>query len=256
MEQFLRTELLIGKDNLKKLQNAKVTVIGLGAVGSFAVEALARAGVGNFLLIDSDKIQATNINRQLYALHSTLNKAKTDAAKERVLDINPNCKVETVRIFVNSDNLDEVFKEKPDLVIDAIDSFSPKVRLLEYCVKNNLPVISSMGAALKTDPSAIKAADLFKTHHCRLAERLRGELRKCGIRSGIMCVFSEQPAQMKPVYPENLPEGTEEFEKNSTKILGSLPTITGIFGLNIANLAIQKIIDSSALPSQIFKQLK
>ena len=242
MEQFLRTELLIGKDNLKKLHNAKVTVIGLGAVGSFAVEALARAGVGNFLLIDSDKIQITNINRQLYALHSTLNKAKAEAAKERVLDINPNCKVNTMQIFVNSDNLDEVFKSKPDLVIDAIDSFSPKVRLLEYCVKNTLPVISSMGAALKTDPSAVKTADLFETHHCRLAERLRGELRKCGISKGIPCVFSEQPAQMKPLYPENLPEGTEEFEKNSTKILGSLPTITGIFGLNIANLAIQSII--------------
>ena len=239
MEQFLRTELLLGKDNLKKLRAAKVTVIGLGAVGSFAVEALTRAGIGSFLLIDSDKIQITNINRQLYALHSTLNMAKTDIAKNRILDINPDCKVDTMQIFVNSDNLDTVFKDKPDLVIDAIDSFSPKVRLLEYCVKNDLPVISSMGAALKTDPSAIKTADLFETHHCRLAERLRGELRKCGIRSGITCVFSEQPAQMKPTYPENLPEGTEEFEKNSIKILGSLPTITGIFGLNIAHLAIK-----------------
>lgn len=241
MEQFLRTELLIGKENLQKLQKAKVAVMGLGAVGSFAVEALARSGVGNFLLIDSDKIQITNINRQLYALHSTLNKAKTDAAKERVLDINPKCKVETKQVFVNSDNLNEIFAAKVDLVIDAIDSFSPKVRLLEYCVKNNIPVISSMGAALKTDPSAIKTADLFETHHCRLAERLRGELRKCGINSGIMCVFSEQPAQMKPLYPENLPEGTEEFERSSSKILGSLPVITGIFGLNMANLAIEKL---------------
>lgn len=242
MEQFLRTELLIGKDNLQKLQNARVTVIGLGAVGSFAVEALARAGIGSFLLIDSDKIQITNINRQLYALHSTVNMPKTEVAGKRVLDINPLCKVETMRVFVNSDNLNEVFKNKPDLVVDAIDSFSPKVRLLEYCVKNNITVISSMGAALKTDPSAIKAADLFETHHCKLAERLRGELRKCGIKSGIQCVFSEQPPQMKPLYPENLPSGTEEFEKNSTKILGSLPTITGIFGLNIANLAIEHII--------------
>ncbi|MDR1195488.1 MAG: tRNA threonylcarbamoyladenosine dehydratase [Endomicrobium sp.] len=244
MEQFLRTQLLIGQDNLQKLQRAKVTVIGLGAVGSYTVEALARCGIGNFLLVDSDKIQITNLNRQLYALHSTLGKDKTDIAKARVSDINPKCKIETMRVFVNSDNLEEVFKNKPDLVVDAIDSFSPKVRLLEYCVKNNLPIISSMGAALKTNPAAIKTADLFETHHCRLAERLRGELRKCGIKSGITCVFSEQPPQMKPLYPENLPEGSEQFEKNSTKILGSLPTITGIFGLNMAHLAICKLLNN------------
>ncbi len=241
MEQFLRTELLLGKDKVEKLQNAKITVVGLGAVGSFAVEALARSGVGSFLLIDNDKIQVTNINRQLYALHSTLGKMKTDAAKERVLDINPKCKVETMPVFVNSCNFDEIFSKKPDLVIDAIDSFSPKTRLLEYCIKNSIPVISSMGAALKTDPLSIRTADLFETHHCRLAERLRGELRKCGINKGIMCVFSEQEAQMKPLYPENLPGGSEKFEKSSSKILGSLNAITGIFGLMIANLAIEKI---------------
>ncbi|MCL2334441.1 MAG: tRNA threonylcarbamoyladenosine dehydratase [Endomicrobia bacterium] len=241
MEEFLRTELLLGKDKMSKLQNARVAVIGLGAVGSFALEALARSGIGSFLLADSDKIQITNINRQLFTLHSTLGRLKTDVAKERILDINPKCRVETMPVFVNSDNLSEVFAAKPDMVIDAIDSFSPKVRLLEYCVKNNIPVISSMGAALKTDPSAIKTSDLFETHHCRLAERLRGELRKCGINNGIMCVFSEQSAQGKPVYPENLPEGTEQFEKNSVKILGSLNTITGIFGLTLANLAIIKL---------------
>ena len=242
MEQFLRTELLIGKENLQKLQKAKITVIGLGAVGSFATEVLARSGAGRFLLVDSDKIQITNINRQLYALHSTLGKQKAEVAKERILDINPHCETETMNIFVNSENFDEIFRDKPNLVIDAIDSFSPKVRLLDYCVKNNIPVISSMGAALKTDPSAIKTADLFETHHCKLAERLRGELRKCGISEGIPCVFSEQPPQMKPIYPENLPEGTEEFEKTSVKILGSLPTITGIFGLTLADLAIKHII--------------
>ena len=239
MEQFLRTELLLGKENIQKLHNAKITVIGLGAVGSFAVEALARSGIGEFLLVDSDKIQTTNINRQLFALHSTLNRLKTDIAKERILDINPFCKVDTMPVFVNSDNLDSVMKNKPDLVIDAIDSFSPKVRLLEYCVKNSIPVISSMGAALKTDPSAIKIADLFETHHCKLAERLRGELRKCGINKGIMCVFSQQSPQMQALYPEDLPNGSETFERPTSKILGSLNTITGIFGLTIADCAIK-----------------
>lgn len=247
MEQFLRTRLLIGEENILKLQKASVTVIGLGAVGSFATEALARSGVGSFTLIDSDTIQITNINRQLYALHSTLGKPKTEIAASRISDINPNCKIKTLKIFVNSDNLDMIFKDKPDIVIDAIDSFSPKVRLLEYCVKNNIKVISSMGAALKTDPSAIKTADLFETHHCRLAERLRGELRKCGIQKGIKCVFSSQSAKMKPVYPENLPKGTEIFEKNSVKILGSIPMITGIFGLNIAHLAILELLNKEVL---------
>lgn len=243
MEQFLRTELLLGKDNLTKLTKANVMIIGLGAVGSFAVEALVRSGIGSVILIDSDKVQITNINRQLFALHSTIGQLKTDIAKKRILDINPLCKVKTMPIFVNSDNLDEVFKDIPDIVIDAIDSFSPKVRLLEYCVKHSIPVVSSMGAALKTDPSSIKIADLFETHHCKLAERLRGELRKCGINSGIKCVFSEQPPQMKPLYPENLPEGSEKFDRKSAKILGSLNTITGIFGLNLANIVIEEIIN-------------
>ena len=241
MEQFLRTELLLGKESIKKLQKSKVAVIGLGAVGSFAVEALARSGVGSFILVDSDKVQITNINRQLFALRSTLGKLKTEAAKDRVFDINPECKVRTLPVFVNGDNLDEVFSDKPDIVIDAIDSFSPKVRLLEYCVKNSLPVISSMGAALKTDPSKIKTADLFETSFCKLAERLRGELRKCGIKSGIMCVFSEQPPQMKPLYPEDIPENIETFDRKTSKILGSLNTITGIFGLRIAHLAITEL---------------
>lgn len=247
MEQFLRTELLMGKDNLKKLQRASVTVIGLGAVGSFAAEALARSGIGCFTLIDGDKIQITNINRQLYALHSTIGKLKTEAARERILDISPGCKVETLSVFVNSHNLNEIFEKKPDLVIDAIDSFSPKASLLEYCVKNNINVISSMGAALKTDPSAVEICDLFETHHCGLAQRLRKELRKCAVTGGIKCVFSRQPAEMKPLYPENLPEGTEIFEKNSVKIYGSLVTITGIFGLNLAHLALTELLNKKEL---------
>ncbi|MDR1695901.1 MAG: tRNA threonylcarbamoyladenosine dehydratase [Endomicrobium sp.] len=241
MEQFLRTKLLFGEEKLKKLQKSKVAVIGLGAVGSFAAEALARSGVGRFLLIDSDTVQATNLNRQLFALHSTLGKLKTEAAKERLSDINPGCKIETMHIFADSDNLEKIFESKPDIAVDAIDSFGSKAALLEYCVKNSIPVVSSMGAALKTDPSKIQTADLFETHYCRLAERLRGELKKRGIDRGIPCVFSMQPPQAKPVYPENLPEGTEKFERNSTKILGSYNVITGIFGLLLADLAIKKL---------------
>ncbi|MCL2485061.1 MAG: tRNA threonylcarbamoyladenosine dehydratase [Endomicrobia bacterium] len=250
MEQFLRTQLLFGEEKLNKLQQSRVAVIGLGAVGSFAAEALARSGIGEFLLIDSDTVQITNLNRQLFALHSTLGKLKTETAKERILDINPKCKIETMPVFVNSENIEKVLSgqgdggidRSPDIVIDAIDSFSPKVALLEYCFKNSIPVVSSMGAALKTDPSKIRSADLFETSYCKLAERLRGELRKCGITSGIPCVFSEQPPQIKPSFPENLPEGTEKFERNSAKILGSYNVITGIFGLMLADLAIKRLM--------------
>lgn len=241
MTQFLRTKLLLGQQKLSKLQNSKVAIIGLGAVGSFALEALARAGVSNFLLVDSDKVQTSNINRQIFALHSTIEKYKTEVAKQRVLDINPNCKVETMNIFVNKENLCEVFKNKVDIVTDAIDSFSPKVRLIEYCYKNKIQIISSMGAALKDDISQITTADIFDTHHCKLAERLRGELKKVNVGRGIECVFSKQAPITKPVYPENLADTGEKFDGSSTKILGSLITITGTFGLTLAHLAIKKL---------------
>ena len=240
MEQFIRTKLLLGEQKTEKIFNSTITVIGLGAVGSFAVEILARMGVGNLILVDFDVVQLSNINRQLYALHSTVNNKKIELAKNRVLDINPNCKVKTFDIFINTDTFEKVFSDKPDIVIDAIDSYNPKLRLLEYCYKNNIKIISSMGAALKTDPFLIKYADLFETHHCKLAERLRGDLRKVGISSGIPCVFSEQSPQIKPI---PLPEQeSKKYGKNGgPKILGSTPVITGIFGILLANKAINLI---------------
>lgn len=236
-EQFLRTSLLLGENNIEKLFNSKVAVIGLGAVGSFATEILARVGIGNLLLVDFDTVQITNINRQLFALHSTMNQKKTDIAKQRVLDINPQCKIETLDVFVNTDTLPTIFSNKPDIVIDAIDSYNPKLRLIEYCYKNNIKIISSMGAALKTDPFSIKYADLFETHHCKLAERLRGDLRSLGISSGIPCVFSEQSPQIKPI-PLPQEEGKKYGKNGGPKILGSTPVITGIFGILLANKAI------------------
>jgi len=240
MEQFLRTELLLGKEKTEKIFKSKIAIIGLGAVGSFCTEALARIGVGNLKLVDFDKIQVTNINRQLYALHSTIGQKKVDLAKKRVLDINPKCNIETLEVFVNTDTFEQIFKNDVDFVIDAIDSYNPKLRLIEYCYKNNIKIISSMGAALKTDPFSIKYADLFDTHHCKLAERLRGDLRKLGISKGIPCVFSEQSPQIKPI---PLPkEENQNFGKNGgPKILGSSPIITGIFGLLLANKAIELI---------------
>ena len=237
-EQFVRTKLLLGTTKTEKIFNSKVTVIGLGAVGSFAVEILARMGVGTLTLVDFDVVQESNINRQLYALHSTINLKKTELAKKRVLDINPDCKVNTLNVFVNTDTFEQIFSDVPDIVIDAIDSYNPKLRLLEYCYKNNIKIISSMGAALKTDPFSIKYADLFETHHCKLAERLRGDLRSLGISKGIPCVFSEQSPQVKPIpLPEQ--DGKKYGKNGGPKILGSTPVITGIFGILLANKAIE-----------------
>ena len=228
LQQFQRTSLLFGKSFIDKLFKSKVTVVGLGAVGGFAVEILARFGIGTIFLVDFDVIQESNINRQLFAVHSNIGKSKVILAKERILDINPNCKVDTFNLFANTDTFDKIFSEVPDVVIDAIDSYSPKLRLIEYCYKRNIKIISSMGAALKTDPFSIKYSDLFETHHCKLAEKLRGDLRKLGILSGIPCVFSEQSPQAKVF-----------FGKNNEKILGSSPVITSIFGILIANKAVE-----------------
>jgi len=227
-QQFQRTSLLFGQSFVDKLFKSKITVVGLGAVGGFAVEILARFGVGTISLIDFDVIQESNINRQLFAVHSNIGKSKVILAKERVLDINPNCKVNIFNLFANTDTFDKIFLETPDIVIDAIDSYSPKLRLIEYCYKRNIKIISSMGAALKTDPFSIKYSDLFETHHCKLAERLRGDLRKLGISSGIPCVFSEQSPQTKVI-----------FDNGNKKILGSSPVITSIFGILIANKAVE-----------------
>ena len=240
MEQFKRTRLLLGEEKTEKIFKSSIAVIGLGAVGGFAVEMLARIGVGKFILADFDVVQISNINRQILALHSTVNQKKIELAKKRILDINPKCNVKTFDVFVNTDTFDMIFENKPDIVIDAIDSYNPKLRLLEYCYKNNIKIISSMGAALKTDPFSIKYADLFETHHCKLAERLRGDLRKLGICSGIPCVFSEQSPQIKPI-PLPYQEGIKYGKNGGPKILGSTPVITSIFGILLANKAIELI---------------
>lgn len=244
MEQFLRTQLLLGKEKFQQIQNAKITIVGLGAVGGAASEVLARAGVGSLTLVDFDKIKITNLNRQILAVHSTINKPKVDAAKERIRDINPKCKVETFELFASSETMQVFLGSKPDLLIDAIDSLNPKVELLSYCRKNNIPVISSMGAALRTDPFSIKIGDLFKTHACPLAYCVRKYLRKRGIKDGITCVYSTQLPQGSVFNPDEFNE-KDNFERGrKRKVLGSLPTITGIFGFMIAHGAIQFFTDT------------
>ena len=240
-EQFLRTSLLLKEDGIKRLMSAKVMLVGLGAVGGYVLEAFARAGVGHLILVDFDKFDESNINRQILALHSTVGRKKTEVAKERVLAINPACEVEIIDTFVDEKTLPFLLEKKVDYVIDAIDSLNSKCGLIEALIKNNIPFISSMGAALKTDPTHIKYATLDKTQNCGLAKFIRKRLKKRGTDiKKVECVFSDEQTNSEE---KGFIENKEEGVRNT---LGSLPTITAIFGLMIANKVILEISKKKA----------
>jgi tRNA A37 threonylcarbamoyladenosine dehydratase len=222
-DQLNRLKMLIGDEKIKKLANSIVMVVGCGAVGSFAIEALARCGVGNIILVDFDTVEKSNINRQIFALNSTLEQAKTLVAQERIADINPNIKVTTLNIFWDGNtNLNT----HPDFVIDAIDSLQSKIALYHWCRANNVPFISSMGAARKTDPTKIRIDKISKTFACPMAARIRKIVR------------DEKIGDFPVVFSTETPTGQIASNKN----FGSIITVTGTFGLLAANYAIQQIV--------------
>lgn len=241
MGQFSCIELLIGRERSKKLRDSSVTVIGLGAVGSYAAEALARAGVGHLRLIDFDKIKPSNLNRHIYALHSTIGTPKAELAKERIRDINPSCVVEALQLFAAAETMDAILNNSPDLVVDAIDSLNPKAQVLKACYEKGVPVISSMGASTRLDPFAIKISDLLDTKCCPLAKRLRIKLKKEGIGRGIRCVYSDEIRNLGAVDVDNALSEDEYKRGRKRSKLGSLPTITGIFGFVIGHKAIETL---------------
>jgi len=249
-EQFRRTELMLGRDGLDRLRSSCVLVVGLGAVGSYAVEALARAGVGRFRLVDFDVVQESNINRQLFATHKTVGRLKTDAARERIASINPNAVVETRVLLVNDHTLDRLFADDwaspPDYVVDAIDSLGPKVALIAEVVKRGLPLMASMGAALRFDASIVQVGTLDKVTNCPLSSQLRKRLRRVGTDTAkVRCVFSPEPIRKNAPEQECLervPPGINEEQATqdvppgrARNTLGSLPTIVGLFGLRVAH---------------------
>ncbi len=244
--RFARTALLLGTRRLQRLQQAHVAVVGLGAVGSYAVEGLARAGVGRLRLVDFDVVEPSNINRQLFALESTCGRPKHEVARARVLDINPECRVEALNLVVAADTVEQVLADRPDLVIDAIDTLAAKVELLAAASRHGLPVVSAMGAARRTDPQAIRVAPLDQTHHCPLARRVRRRLRQLlGSEGQILCVYSTEPCQSPPRTPAAPPAAADAAgappgsRPPSRRLpLGSLPTVTGIFGLTVAHAAL------------------
>ena len=241
-KRFSRTKMLLGENRMQKLQDRKVMIIGLGAVGGYVLEGLSRAGIKNFILVDFDSFDETNINRQILATTETIGKKKVEAAKARVLSINPQATVKIKDIFVNSENIPDLLSEHPDMVIDAIDALNPKCDLIEALSRMSIPFISSMGAALKTDASKIKYGNLSNTKNCSLAKFVRKRLRKRDIDiSNIKCVWSEEQI----ILPESALELPEEVSETgrARHTLGSLPTITAIFGLTIANQAILQLSD-------------
>lgn len=200
LDQFLRTELLFGKKAMERLSSARVAVFGIGGVGGFTVEALARSGVGAIDLIDHDKVCLTNINRQIIATHKTVGKYKVDAAAERILEINPDCKVTAHKIFYMPDTQDGFDLSPFDYIVDATDTVTGKLLIAENAVKCGVPVISCMGAGNKLDPSAFEVADIFETSVCPLAKVMRRELKKRGIERLKVVYSKEEPK--KPVATE------------------------------------------------------
>ncbi len=244
MKRFARTELLIGGGGMERLRNASVLVAGLGAVGSYAVEALARSGIGGITIVDFDVIRESNINRQLYAVTSTLGRKKTSVAEERILDINPECRVESRDLFIDGDTAEEILGTRFDVVIDAIDSLGPKVAFLSAAVKRGQFVISSMGAATRTDPALIRVDDISRTDVCPLARKIRKALKKSGISSGIKCVFSLEREKFPPSGFSGMEDDEESFKRGrERRSLGSLSVLTGIFGLTAAREAIFHLLE-------------
>ncbi|UYG94441.1 tRNA threonylcarbamoyladenosine dehydratase [Cytobacillus firmus] len=192
LHQFSRNELAIGKEGLEKMKNSTVAVLGIGGVGSFAAEALARSGVGRLVLVDKDDVDITNVNRQVIALLSTVGKPKVDLMKERIKDINPDCVVIALKMFYTEETYEQFFDYGLDFVVDASDTIAYKIHLMKECLNRGIPIISSMGAANKMDPTRFQIADIFKTHTDPIAKVIRTRLRKEGIRKGVPVVFSDE----------------------------------------------------------------
>lgn len=231
MEQFSRSELLLGKENMEKLKRSRVAVFGIGGVGGFAAEALARTGVGALELFDMDTVSITNINRQIIAALDTVGKYKTDVMKERIALINPEADVVSHRCFFLPDNSAEFDFSKYDYVVDAVDTVTAKIELVMKCRENGVPIISSMGAGNKLDPTRFEVEDIYKTSVCPLARVMRTELRKRGVER-LKVVYSKEP----PTVP--LPSKEETAKKS---VPGSLAFVPSVAGLIIAGEVIKDL---------------
>lgn len=240
LNQFSRTELLIGSSAIEKLNNSKVAVFGIGGVGSFVVEGLVRAGVENFILVDHDKISLTNLNRQIHANHNTVGEYKVDEMKKRILEINPNTKVEIFKEFYLPECKERILDNTISYVVDSIDTVTAKLELVVNCKKLNIPIISAMGTGNKLDPTKFEIDDIYKTKVCPLAKVMRKELRKRGI-DNLKVLYSKEEPLKQDVFIED--DNKEENESNSKKqVPGSISFVPSVAGLIIAGEVVKDII--------------
>ena len=230
-----RTELLLGSENVEKLQNANVLVVGVGGVGAYAAEMIARAGVGKMTLADADIVSESNINRQLIALHSTVGREKCAVLAERLRDINPALELTCVSRFIDESSVDSLLDSAEfDYAVDAIDTLSPKIALIKGTLDRGIPLVSSMGSGGKMDPAALEIADIAKTHHCPLARVVRGRLHKLGIDRGFTAVFSAEPVREGSVIQCD--------EQNKRSNLGTISYTPAMFGIGCASVVIRGLI--------------
>ena len=248
LSQFSRTELLIGKEGIEKLNKSKVAIFGLGGVGSFVVEGLVRAGVQNFVLVDDDKICLTNLNRQIIATRKTVGKYKVEVARDRILEINPNANVEIFQEFYMPGSNSNILTEDLTYVVDCIDTVTAKIELVVNCKKLGIPIISAMGTGNKLDPSRFEITDIYKTSICPLAKVMRKELRKRNIES-LKVIYSKE----EPIKPDDnsessckknciCPPGTARKCTIRNQVPGSISFVPSVAGLMIAGEIVREII--------------
>lgn len=234
-EWLSRTKLLLGDKKLERLQKAHVLVVGLGGVGAYAAEQICRSGVGKMTIVDGDTIDTSNINRQLAATTSNVNKDKTKVMEDRLLDINPNLQLTVLNEFLKGERTSEILKsEQFDYVVDAIDTLTPKLFLIEYSLQNNLKIVSAMGAGGKTDPSKIQIADISESYNCKLARMLRKRLHKLGIHKGVRVVFSPEDVSKNAVVIDE--------SKNKKSNVGTISYMPPLFGCFISSVVINELL--------------
>ncbi|MDD3693013.1 MAG: tRNA threonylcarbamoyladenosine dehydratase [Oscillospiraceae bacterium] len=243
-DMFSRTRMLVGDDGIKRLKNAAVAVFGIGGVGSYVVEALARCGVGRFLLVDKDRVCASNINRQIIATNKTIGRLKVEVMRERILDINPGAAIEISPIFYNNQTADDFDLSNYSYVVDAIDTVKSKLTLIERAKALNVPIISSMGAGNRLDPGCFEVTDIYQTSYCPLAKIMRRELRRRGIEN-LKVVYSKEIIPIKNI--------DDDVQNTGKRQVGSISFVPSVAGLMIAGELVRDIINGEMRASRSTK---
>ena len=249
LNQFSRTELVVGKDGVEKLNNTKIAIFGLGGVGSFALEGLVRAGIGNLVLIDNDCVELTNLNRQILATHKTIGKPKVEIAKQRILDINPNANVEIHQEFFMPET-EGILDDSIDYIVDCIDTVTAKIELVVRAERLNIPIISCMGTGNKLDPTRFEVTDIYKTSVCPLAKVMRKELRSRGIKKLKVVYSKEEPVRLNETTENSCkhncicPPGTKRKCTIRNQVPGSVSFVPSVAGLIIAGEVVKSILNN------------